>query len=1029
MAVIRQKTQIFNQPVGVVRADAGGAQVGEAISNAASRISQLAYREAAQNAEAAGKKAAQSQPSDKIIAIDPTTNMPVAYTPPASFGTIAARSYQNMIDRRFEESILSEFAAKGSEFASSSSSADQYKSRISNYIQEMYNSEGEATPYSRYIEEAGKEYVASTYASLAKKQAEAAKKALINQQLMAGYLDEKKLVNLIGAGASDEDITSLANSLRSRYLDLKNTDSMTFKQWRSANDRIDGLEGLYANNNLIKIYSTLSPSDQSLFKLGLTNPNIMSSLANKLATFAPDVIGSNDLEKLALEAKTTTSIPTLLAGLDSFASIADEYVEHQSNKFLSEVGPTISASFTVEDIKDIILNIDDLDVRQEVATELFTNWVEKNLDAAGKKASDIDIISEALLDESSPDYQAIADLIGGDQGESVATQIQGMTQEQRSNLATEISERRAALTRMESKADLEEENRLRQSLIDFKDSTDLNASFQSALSSIEASGLDEATQQTLITAAKENFALQSRIKADRIQLSTVDLKELKDAITQEKTNLTGNAKQAYNLLREAYKFDPASTSAYLDRKLTASTNQNNRYINGVRIDAIESNISDVSPDELAFYDKQLFEGVVITASNMFDFPQIVDSLNQGVVLPSAKVALESALTSNNEENLNAGIQTFERYSNSEAVTEDGRRTDFDIIRKNLSPESYALYSAISQSARAEGVEPLAIALEFRNYDGNIDADIKTDLELPKNANIGRALDAYPMSDNYKKEILAMLRMQKVRGNVITEDSISSIIDSYTSSMRTDPDVIGSYIGDNTVYARNNFFADSEITAHREEITNLLADSGLFNDLLKGGTALDSAAAGFANIVGGNLLLTSRAIVEEFTSGVGASEKLSDRDRLRRGLQALNIELSYKPVVSSFNQGQPMYEVGYINDYGGFEPIIVNDTALTLEKPRVQADRKADMRFQSLNNLQVAFKSDAPDGSKVIAEINYKATLDHMTEEMFLSDVNRIRRFNKILGDDDMALNIFRAKKESYNALSNALQIELTEPNQ
>lgn len=1021
MAVIRQKTQIFNQPVGVVRADAGSAQVGQAISNAASRISQLAYREAAINAEKAGQQAAQSQPSDKIIAIDPDTNMPVAYTPPASFGTIAARSYQNMIDRRFEESILNEFALKGSEFAASSSTADQYKTRITKYIQEMYNSEGEATPYSRYIQEAGSEYVASTYASLAKKEAEAVKKALKDQQLMSGYLDEKKLANLVSEGASNQDILALANSIRAKYLDLKNTDNMTFASWRSANERIDGLQGLSANNNLVDIYSTLSASDQSMFKLGLTNPRIMSELADK--------IEHNNLEALAIEAKMTTSIPTLIAGLDSFASISEEYVENQVSNIVSEFAPTISASITVADIQNMVLNIEDKDVQQEVTRELFTNWVEKNLDAAGKKSSDLDIISEALQNEASPNYQAIADLIGGTQGESVASQIQGMTQQQRSDLATEISDRRAALFRMENAADLEKENRLRQSLIDFQNATDLNASFQSALLNIEASGLDETTQQTLITAARENFALQSRVRADRIQLTTVDLEELKDAVTQEETNLTGNAKQAYDLLREAYKFDPASTSAYLDKKVKASMNQNNRYINGVRIDAIESNLSDVSPDELAFYDKQLFGDVIVTAGNMFDFSQIVDGLNQGVVLPSAKVALESALTSNNEDNLNAGIQAFERYSNIEAVTEDGRRTGLDIMRKNLSPESYALYSAISQSARAEGVEPLAIALEFRNYDGNIDSDIKADLDLSKNANIGRALDAYPMSANYKKEILAMLRMQKVRGNVITEDSISSIIDSYTSKMRTDPNVIGSYIGDSTVYARNNFFSDSEITAHREQVTDLIADSGLFNDLLKGGTALDSAAAGFANIIGGNLLLTSKAIVEEFTSGVGASEELSDRDRLRRGLQALNIELIYKPVVSSFNQGQPMYEVGYINDYGGFEPIIVNDTALTLEKPRVQADRKADMRFQSLNNLQVAFKADAPAGDKVIAEITYKATLDHMTEEMFLSDVNRIRRFNRILGDDNMVLNIFREKRKEYNALSNALQIELTEPNQ
>ncbi len=56
MAVIRQKTQVFNQPVGVVRADAGAGQVGRAISSAASRIADLAYRDAVINAEKAAVK-------------------------------------------------------------------------------------------------------------------------------------------------------------------------------------------------------------------------------------------------------------------------------------------------------------------------------------------------------------------------------------------------------------------------------------------------------------------------------------------------------------------------------------------------------------------------------------------------------------------------------------------------------------------------------------------------------------------------------------------------------------------------------------------------------------------------------------------------------------------------------------------------------------------------------------------------------------------------------------------------------------
>lgn len=1017
MAVIRQKTQVFNQPVGVVRTDAGAGQIGRAISNAASRISDLAYRDAVINAEKAGQQAAKAQPSSRIVSIDPDTNMPVAYDPPAGFGSIASRSYQNMIDRRFEESILNEFATKGAEFAASSSTAEQYKTRMTNYIQEMYSSEGEATPYSTYIGEAGKEYVASTYATLAKKEAEAAKKALQKQQLLSGYVDEQKLASLIAAGADSEEISALGDSLRARYLDLFNTEGITFSAWSSANDRISGLQGLSANNALVDIYSRLSASEQSLFKLGLTDPKIMAQLSNR--------IDNPNLERLAIAAKTQTNVPTLIAALDSFASISEDYVEDEVNSILSELLPTLTSS-NLGEINLKIEAIEDINVKREVAIEISANWVEKNLDAAGKTASDIDIISEALQNSASPDYKAIQDLIGGDRGKSVAFHIQGMTPEQRSDLATEISDRRAALNRMENVADLEKENKIRQELTNFSEVINLNEAYNRAIIDIETSKLDEQTQQTLITRAKENYAQESRSRADRILLSTAELQELSDAVKQPSVDLEGNAREAWMLLRPAYDSAPASTEAYLSRRLKASTNQNNRYLNGVRMDAIEGNLSVVSQDDLAFYDKQLFDGISITAANMFQFPKIVEALNKGVVLPSVKTAMEAALTSNDEAAFNTAIQTFERFSNLEAVTEDGRRTDLDIMRKSLSPEAYALYSAISNSARDEGVEPLSIALEFRNYEGDIDADIKQDLELPENANIRRALDKYPMSDNYRKEILSMLRLQKVRGNKITDDSISSIIDNYTSKMATDPNVIGPYIGDSAVYARNIYLTDSEVVENREQLTDALADSGKFDDLLRGDTVLDSAVAGFLNAIGGNAVVATQSVIQQFTTGVGASETLSDRNRIRQGLAALNIELTYKPVVSSFNQGVPMYEVGYINDYGGFEPIIINDTPWTLSKKVDVVAKKGEMRLQALNMFQSAVKADAPLGDKAIAEINYLATLEHITEDQFISSATKMRQWGRIFNDDDMALNIFREKRKLYDGLSDPLQIRITE---
>lgn len=1017
MAVIRQKTQVFNQPVGVVRADAGAGQIGRAISNAASRLSDLAYRDAVINAEKAGQQAAKAQSSSRIVSIDPDTNMPVAYDPPASFGSIASRSYQNMIDRRFEESILNEFAAKGAEFAASSTTAAQYKTRMTNYIQEMYSSEGEATPYSRYIGEAGKEYVASTYSTLAKKEAEAAKKALQKQQLLSGYVDEQKLANLIAAGADSEEISALGDSLRARYLDLFNTEGITFSAWSSANDRVSGLQGLSANNALVDIYSRLSSSEQSLFKLGLTDPKIMAQLSNKLE--------NPNLEGLAIAAKTQTSIPTLIAALDSFASISEDYVEDEVNSIVSELAPILTAS-NIGEIIPKLEAIEDPQIRREASVEIFSNWVEKNLDLAGKKASDIDMISEALQNSASPDFKAIEDLIGGDMGKLVAKHIQRMTPEQRSDLATEISDRRDALNRMENVADREKENNLRQKLTDFAEAVDLRDAYKRAITGIETSGLDEQTQQTLITRAKENYAEESRIRADKILLSTAELQELSDAVKRSSTDLDGNVRQAWELLRPAYESAPASTEAYLSRRLKGSTNENNRYLNGVRMDAIEGNLSTASEDDVAFYDKQLFGNVTVTAANMFEFPKIVEALNKGVILPSVKTAMESALTSNDEAAFNTAIQTFERFSNLEAVTEDGRRTDLDIMRKSLSPDAYALYSAISNSARDEGVEPLSIALEFRNYEGNIDADIKLDLELPKNANIRRALDAYPMSDNYRKEILSMLRLQKVRGNKITDDSISSIIDNYTSKMATDPNVIGPYIGDSAVYARNIYITDSEVIENREQLTDALADSGMFDDLLRGDTVLDSAVAGFLNAIGGNAVVATQSVIQQFTTGVGASETLSDRNRIRQGLAALNIELTYKPVVSSFNQGVPMYEVGYINDYGGFEPIIINDTPWTLSKKVDVVAKKGEMRLQALNMFQSAVKADAPLGDKAIAEINYLATLEHITEDQFISSATKMRQWGRIFNDDDMALNIFREKRKLYDGLSDPLRIRITE---
>ena len=81
-----------------------------------------------------------------------------------------------------KSSVQKEIQRKGTELASSSGSAANYRDNMSSYIDSMYNADGDATPYSRYITEYGQEYVQSTYTTLAKKEAEAARKALITSE-------------------------------------------------------------------------------------------------------------------------------------------------------------------------------------------------------------------------------------------------------------------------------------------------------------------------------------------------------------------------------------------------------------------------------------------------------------------------------------------------------------------------------------------------------------------------------------------------------------------------------------------------------------------------------------------------------------------------------------------------------------------------------------------------------------------------------------------------------------------------------
>ena len=165
MAIVRQKTTVFNKPVGVVRSNIGAQQIGNAISQAASGIQRAAFQEASVLAEKKGMDFAKAIDSGDFKTTNPVTGETTSFvspaTAPSEFGTIAATAYQRVVDNRYENSINNELKIKAKEVALKYPfNPDAYKEVMSDYIANL--SEGSIGKYKEFINETGQGWLAST---------------------------------------------------------------------------------------------------------------------------------------------------------------------------------------------------------------------------------------------------------------------------------------------------------------------------------------------------------------------------------------------------------------------------------------------------------------------------------------------------------------------------------------------------------------------------------------------------------------------------------------------------------------------------------------------------------------------------------------------------------------------------------------------------------------------------------------------------------------------------------------------------
>ena len=1014
MAVIRQRTQVFNKPVGVVRGDVGAQQVGQSIASAALDLSQIAYREAAQQAEEVGKKAGLAQESSKIATLDPDTGMPVAYTPPSSYGTIAARSYQNMIDRRFEESVLEELQARGSEFAKTSSNANQYRNRMSTYVGEMYNAngDGEDTAYTRMIRDAGEKYVASTFATLQQKEVAAAKAALKKKNLIAAFENTRKLTQMIAIGAPADEIAAGLSSEYARIKDMFDTNNLSTSEYLRAVEDLDGLQALQSQNQLVSVYGDLSDIQKEQLKAGIQNPERLVSLAQSTG------LGSQLLRMVA-DAKSAASVPTILSGLDAYSKTLGDMSESMVESAIDQYGPSVSANTSFTELTALQIKYrnqtGDAEGAELLYSELATKKIAASLDSASITSDKMAAIANQL-ESAQVDQEELASLLG-ENGSVIAREISLMSVEDRSNLSKGLTDRSAQLKTIEAAGEKEVQNTFLRQVRDIKSAED----GEKLRGKLRMSSLDEPTINNIEGVLNTSISRLSREQAEQItDITAGRLSVVNDAVLSGDPSLLLSVTETelYKHYRAAYELDPSSTKVEITDRIRGLENNEQSVLNATELDIIQTKVNtqqSLTDDEKETLDNNIFNGQSSTATQIITNARAIQTLNNGYVLPTVASAIEAGIVSGNEQEVMAAAQLFEIYSKLETMTEGGYIASYDIMRNALSEDAYAMLSAISFNAREQGREPLAVQMQLNNYEpinGSLDEDILFDLTGKTTGNIRRILDGKQLSPRYKQEILASIRVGKASGDSISDSYINRLVKSYSNRASEDANVVGPTIGEKSIYALNLYFSADERLQFRNEVTDMLMESPEFNDLLTGGTTFDQLMQGFNTffdfgIRSGQALLERAFNASDLYDAKGEL----DRARLREGLQVLSTELKYKPIVSSFESGVPRYHVGVDNN-GRFEPIFINDEPLVFERKFDATSAQSELRQQRYSEFRVTVRSTRDVSKRLEAEVRYLATRDHLTEDVFEKMAGR--KFSNILPN---YLEVYRDARKEYEGLA------------
>ena len=952
--LIKQRREFFNKPIGVTSIRTGEPEMWQSIASSADARYRDAYQYNANLSKQKGEEAATAIPTSDLFVIDPETQKPVALNPPRSFGLIGRQAYQNLISRRFEESIQSELESKAREYAQKYPSSEQFQEQFARHVENMVapsiDDSGEMSGYGRVISELGSEYLASTTAAIKKKEAEIAKAQLKRHNQMLRFNNLRKSSVM----AAEGDLVGASVLLEEEYNRVSEefiAGEVPFSEYTKVLERIDGLESLNATNSLSKYYIE-NESAQATIRLAIQNPEFKEGLPDSVV---------QEIESALL----TTTPANLVSALESFDEDAEAYLDKQieiaRNNYLSNINP----STKVSDINRDIVSIPNQQVRNSVRNDLVIEAVTQKIHGSIGEISDVGPLADELLNLSFNDTDALTRVLG----EDFVQELRLMSAEDRVEIGKGINARSSALNSQRTS-----EQRFLKSAFDagildiannktysikgrIEESNDLIAAIQQS---------DFDNKETKVAAVQRATAQAVRNQVDFQRMTGSEIEYLSNLIRsgdspsgtlyETATGLKSDGKvpnyftAAYEAMKYSASIDRTATESKIDSAKKGVIDLQKNLVSQAAIRRSEEAIAGgyASNDDIERLDKEYFGAYTLPLERLISDKRVVEAAKKGVIFPTFANSIISSFKGADPKLSGLALQTFMQYQLAEANVA-GQAIQHDLMRKALDPIDYGMMNAAKFAVEGMGLTPAEFSIRQQNYAreiGNVLDDVKGDLNLNKKQSISSAFDllGINISPRYKSELQGAIIARKVLGNPVTEDSLESFVNEYTKSMDmvADEFVYSPNIDGKSIYARPLHMTNKDMNDMREQVVTALAGAPEYQKLFTGGTFLDAAVEIFMQAVPGRNAIAMLTEQEDIILAMN-----TDRQKIMKMMEVLGVDIHYQPVIESFQSGQASYRAGYITESGRFEAFTLNSEPVIVSPP-VMDERKSQLLNSAVN---------------------------------------------------------------------------------